>query len=456
MLFNSAQFIFLFLPAVLVCARFLRGNPLLIWIALTSYYFYSFAGDAWFLLPMLFTTVLDFGLALKIDRAGAVERRILLCLSLCGNLGLLVYFKYGGLFSRTFAGNGSALASFFDVALPAGISFYTFQTMSYVIDVYRRRCPPERNFWSFVSFVSFFPHLVAGPLTRHDQLIPQLHRIAREGIAPRWREGLFLFALGLAKKSLLADRIATLIDPMIASGPDGALRGWLCAIGYALQIYFDFSGYTDMAIGLGRLFGIELPKNFDSPYRASDIADFWRRWHMTLSQWLRDYLYIPLGGSRCSPLRCGINLLITMVLGGLWHGANWTFACWGMFHGVWLIAHRFLAPRLSLPAIVRQGTTFLGVTVGWILFRSTNLSQARHWFAQILGLGGVGRGAVTPSEQALILLCLVGLVIVHQVPNSGTIRLDRLPVFQRVLLGAAAGFAVLLMNDGAKFLYFQF
>jgi alginate O-acetyltransferase complex protein AlgI len=277
---------------------------------------------------MLITTVVDYWVAIAVERERRPRRRgWFLAVSLAGNLGMLAYFKYSGLMVRTVEqglvglGLESSAGAFrwFEVVLPAGISFYTFQTLAYIVDVWRGQAPAERNFVRFAGFVSFFPHLVAGPLTRHHQLIPQLARIARTGITPRWREGILLFSVGLCKKVLIADRLGNLIDPMLA--PPLALdasQAWLGLLGYAFQIYFDFSGYSDMAIGLGRLFGIELPQNFNSPYKAASPSHFWRRWHMTLSLWLRDYLYVPLGGNRCSPARRRFNLMATMVLGGLW------------------------------------------------------------------------------------------------------------------------------------------
>ena len=343
------------------------------------------------------------------------------------------------------------------MVLPAGISFYTFQTLSYIIDVWRGQAPAERNFVRFAGFVSFFPHLVAGPLTRHHQLIPQLARIARHGISPRWTEGFLLFSVGLCKKVLIADRLGNLIDPLLT--PPLALdasRAWLGLLGYAFQIYFDFSGYSDMAIGLGRLFGIELPQNFDSPYKAVSPSDFWRRWHITLSRWLRDYLYIPLGGNRCSAARRRFNLMATMVLGGLWHGANWTFAAWGTWHGLLLVGHHACPAwdrRLS-PFWQRNGT-FLLVTLGWVFFRAESFGHAARWFASLAGAHGLAPPWTrdTLSLAALVALCL-GLV--RLCPNSLELPLGRLDRLSQVGLATATAVAVLLMNYGSKFLYFQF
>jgi alginate O-acetyltransferase complex protein AlgI len=465
-LFSSLEFLVLFLPVTLVVALRLRGQPLLRWIALSSVIFYAFAGHWWFIVPMLLTTVVDFGVALAIDAERRPRaRRWLLAVSLAGNLGMLAYFKYSGLLVRTTESALIALgledtarvSRWFEVILPAGISFYTFQTLSYIIDVWRGQAPAERNFVRFAGFVSFFPHLVAGPLTRHHQLIPQLARIAATGITPRWPEGLLLFAVGLCKKVLIADRLGNLIDPLLA--PPLALdapRAWLALLGYAFQIYFDFSGYSDMAIGLGRLFGIELPQNFNSPYKATSPSDFWRRWHMTLSAWLRDYLYITLGGNRCSPGRRRFNLMATMILGGLWHGASWTFAAWGMWHGVLLVGH------LAMPAWDRRlspfwqrNLTFLLVTLGWVFFRAETFAHAGQWGACLAGAHGLGAPWTweTAALAALVMFC-VGITRLS--PNSLELPLARLGTAPQVGLASATAAALLLMNYGSKFLYFQF
>ncbi|HEV8617051.1 MAG TPA: MBOAT family O-acyltransferase [Methylomirabilota bacterium] len=462
MLFTSLDFLVLFLPATLAVALRLRGQVLLRWIALISIVFYGFAGHWWFIVPMLVTTVVDYWVARWIEHG---QRRWLLAVSLAGNLGLLAWFKYSGLLIRTTAGAAAlvgvpAVESSWraaEVVLPAGISFYTFQTLAYIVDVWRGQAPAERNFVRFVGFVTFFPHLVAGPITRHYQLIPQLARIAATGIFPRWRQGLLLFAVGLCKKVLLADRLGSLVDPLLGPTVElDAVRAWLALLGYAMQIYFDFSGYSDMAIGLGRLFGIELPQNFNSPYKAVSPADFWRRWHMTLSRWLRDYLYIPLGGNRCSPARQRVNVLVTMVLGGLWHGAAWTFAAWGAWHGLLLVAHRALPGwSRALGPFWQRNVTFILVTLGWVFFRAESFGQATSWFASLAGAHPVPVPwqVETAMLAALVAICLV---IVRVCPNSMDIPLERLGVLPQIGLGAATVASVLLMTYSSKFLYFQF
>jgi alginate O-acetyltransferase complex protein AlgI len=465
-LFSSLEFLLLFLPLALVVAGRLRGQPLLRCIALSSVIFYAFAGHWWFIVPMLLTTGVDYRVAIAIEREPRPRRRgWLLTVSLAGNLGLLAYFKYSGLMVGTVEQGlvllgleGSAGAfRWFEVMLPAGISFYTFQTLSYIIDVWRGQAPAERNFVRFAGFVSFFPHLVAGPLTRHHQLIPQLGRIARTGITPRWSGGVLLFSVGLCKKVLIADRLGNLIDPLLA--PPLALdasRAWLGLLGYAFQIYFDFSGYSDMAIGLGRLFGIELPQNFNSPYKAVSPSDFWRRWHMTLSLWLRDYLYIPLGGNRCSPARRRFNVMATMVLGGLWHGANWTFAAWGTWHGLLLVGHHACpAWERRLSASGQRNLTFVLVTLGWVFFRAETFGHAAQWLTSLVGVHGL---LPRWTPDTLWLAALVGLCLglVRLCPNSLELPLDRLGRLPQVGLATATAVAVLLMNYGSKFLYFQF
>ncbi len=469
MLFNSYGFILLFLPIVLGIAGCLRGQRLLAWVTVASFVFYAFAGHVWFLAPMLFTTVLDYLLAPRMARASSPARkRALLVLSLCGNLGLLAYFKYSGLLAHSahwiYAALGGASQSpawlrLFDVILPAGISFYTFQTLSYMIDVYRGVCPPERNFLKFAGFVSFFPHLVAGPLTRHNELIPQLSRIAERGIEPRWRAGVFLFAVGLCKKVLIADRIAQIIDPIIDEGQRFGMTGaWIAMLGYAVQIYFDFSGYSDMAIGLGRLFGIELPQNFDSPYQATSPSDFWRRWHITLSRWLRDYLYISLGGNRCSPARRQLNLIATMVLGGLWHGANWTFAAWGLFHGLLLVLYHSTQNRWDrMPLALQRGVTFLLVCVGWVFFRARSFEHAARWFGALVGLEGVRGPTSTIHLLGGAAIISLALVIANFTRNaSKSSALPELGSARQVALGLATAMALVFMSYSSKFLYFQF
>ena len=409
---------------------------------------------------MIFTTVLDFFLAQAMFEAAPTGKKKILILSLTLNLGLLFFFKYTSLLALSlgFFTGAIDLEWSKNIILPVGISFYTFQTISYMIDVYRGEAQVEKSFWRFTSFITFFPHLVAGPLTRHDQLIPALDHIAKVGVRPRWQAGVYLFSFGLVKKVLVADRIAELIDPLLAhSGSLGFFGAWACMLGYTLQIYFDFSGYSDMAIGLGRLLGIELPQNFNSPYKSLDIVDFWRRWHITLSQWLRDYLYISLGGNRKGELRQKINLLLTMFLGGLWHGANWTFAVWGLYHGLLLILNHLLGGKgwVRSPFVSRTITFFL-VSLGWVLFRSDNFEMAISWVGQLLD----GAKDFNFFSEHLLLITLLGLgLLIVQLPLSALSLFEGfadIPKPYAFGLGILAGFAVIFLSATTKFLYFQF
>jgi len=465
MLFNSYRFLFVFLPIVLGTSFFLRGRRLLVWLTLTSYVFYALGGLPLYLAPMIAITFLDFALAQMMENQIGVRRRLILFLSLSINLSLFAYLKYTPLILRSgleILGLShqltadSTLAPWLGLIVPAGISFYTFQTISYMVDVYRG-APAERDFWRFACFIAFFPHLIAGPLTRHNQLIPQLAGIGQNGIAFRLPQGLFLLCIGLLKKALIADRIGQIIDPWLLDPLQlTCFQGWLCMIGYGLQLYFDFSGYSDMAIGMARLFGIELPQNFNNPYISTNPSDFWRRWHMTLSQWLRDYLYIPLGGNRerSTVIR---NLFVTMLLGGLWHGAQWTFAIWGIYHACLLMIYHGLKTTWDRwPKILQQGITFLAVMFGWTFFRAPTLQSAFDWQRAILNFSTLSLPAVDLLTGLVILLCLIALGIEFFLPPASRMNLGCVSPRYQMLLGVLTFLALLSLNYHSSFLYYQF
>lgn len=462
MLFNSLLFVFIFLPISLLVSRQLRGQRLLVWLTVISFLFYALSGRSWFLLPMLFTLAWDFYIAKAIQRESGKRRKFLLILSLLGNLGLLAYFKYSSLIFQTMQPYIVLPPFFYTVALPAGISFYTFQTMSYIIDVYRGDAKAEENFWLFSSFVAFYPHLVAGPLTRHNQLIDGLRKISVQGISSRWRAGIFLFSIGLLKKVLIADPIAEIVDPWVGTMKTlNGVQAAMALLGFSFQIYFDFSGYSDMAIGLARLFGVQLPQNFNSPYQAENISDFWRRWHITLSAWLRDYLYISLGGNRLGRTRRMVNLMITMILGGLWHGASWTFAAWGFYHGLLLSVHHWLEGvlKFKLPLILRRLSTFCLVSFGWIFFRAGTFANARLWIAKLnffnhANLAGFEFDQNTKTMCRLLLVA--GLVTCIPKPASQWDSFESWSPWKQVLLGVLTGWAILNFSNSSHFLYFQF
>jgi alginate O-acetyltransferase complex protein AlgI len=387
MLFNSYQFIFLFLPIALI-GYFLLGKvgnlaPVL-WLALASLVFYSVSN--WQFVPLLLASVAfnyAIGSLLILRRLHAVPRFAVLTIGIVGDLLVLGYFKYAGFF----AANLNAIFSVglnVDILLPVGISFYTFTQIAFLVDAHRGQVA-RYGLPHYALFVTYFPHLIAGPILHHKDMIPQFERQQTKRPDPHLILcGLIIFAIGLFKKTCLADGIQPYVA--LAFGPTTPTfdQAWIGALAYTFQLYFDFSGYSDMAIGISLMFGIFLPLNFNSPYKATSIIDFWRCWHMTLSQFLRDYLYIPLGGNRRGRVLRYVNLMITMVFGGLWHGAAWTFAAWGALHGAYLcINHAWnnygpafgprFAPLANLSAFV---LTFLSVAVGWVFFRADSLASA--------------------------------------------------------------------------------
>jgi alginate O-acetyltransferase complex protein AlgI len=465
MLFNSFLFLFVFLPVVLAGSYLIRVSRYrIIFWTLASWIFYGCAGP-WFVLLMMASTGLDFLLAQQIARSTSPRaRRAYVIVSLGFGLGLLGFFKYCNFFLETvhtvaatlhtLVGLPAApLTTSLAIVLPAGISFYTFETIRYTLDVYRRHIPPEPDFWYFACFVSLFPHLIAGPIIQPGDLLPQLH-----ALAPRhqWRlqHGLFLFAGGLCKKVLIADRIAASLDPLLVRIPDLTTpQAWLAMVGFAMQIYFDFSGYTDMARGLGYLLGIEFPVNFNSPYRALNPSDFWRRWHMTLSTWLRDYLYIPLGGNRQGPLRTCLNLLLTMLLGGLWHGAGWNFVLWGGVHGLALSAyHRWGGVWDSLPVPIQRAGMFLFVVLTWVPFRLHSLHDILACYRAMFALNF----AADLPWRFLVVGGAATAVALGMRQNSNEINWQMLKPMTATALGLATSMALLYLNGSTRFLYFQF
>ena len=400
MVFSSHLFLLYFLPTALLVYYALprRGRHLA--LALLSYTFYGWANPL-FVVLLLASTVVDFACGLAIgaappDPTGARRRRTAVAVSVATNLSLLGFFKYANFGIDTLNGVGAALGAEWlgldtalRVTLPLGISFYTFQSMSYTIDVARGHATPLRNFVDFACYVSLFPQLVAGPIIRFAGIADQLAH--RTHTAAKFARGVAFISLGLAKKVLLANPCGRIADLAFDAGSVATLEAWLGVVAYAFQIYFDFSGYSDMAIGLGLMLGFVFPKNFDSPYRAESITEFWRRWHLSLSSWLRDYLYVPLGGSRRGPRRTYVNLAVVMLLGGLWHGAAWTFVCWGGFHGALLALERWRGASLYpfLPAPLRRGATFGLVLLSWVLFRAADLTAAADYFRSLAGLAPV-------------------------------------------------------------------
>ncbi len=406
MLFNSYSFLLIFLPITLigfyVIAKWSHGAAAA-WLAFASFVFYGW-WSTYYVVLLLLSIIFNYGVGRAIaDNAGTLLGRRLLVFGVSVDLCLLAYYKYADFF----VGNLNALGGDFilpGIVLPIGISFFTFTQIAFLVDAYRG-VAAEYRFTHYCLFVTYFPHLVAGPVLHHREMMPQFGEARTYSL--HWENlavGFTVFLIGLFKKTILADGIAEYVRPVFDAAENGvsisALDAWGGALAYTFQLYFDFSGYSDMAIGLSLLFGVRLPLNFSSPYKAVSIIDFWRRWHMTLSRFLRDYLYFSLGGNRKGVLRRYGNLLITMVLGGLWHGANWTFVVWGFLHGAYLLVNHawrglarwrllWLLGRSRIGRFLGWALTFFAVVFAWVFFRAENLSQALSIVKGMAGMNGV-------------------------------------------------------------------
>jgi D-alanyl-lipoteichoic acid acyltransferase DltB (MBOAT superfamily) len=465
--FNSVQFL-VFFPIVLIVYALVFGRPRSrdLWLLLSSYVFYM-AWNWQYAALILFSTLVDYELGRRMARSDDERtRKLLVTLSLVLNLGLLGFFKYHNFFVDSSGillealGFGPVDFLRHPFLLPVGISFYTFQSLSYTIDLYRRQITVETSFVKFALFVAFFPQLVAGPIVRASEFLPQLRNtpdVTRERVT----SGLGLMFRGLIKKILVADMLASLgVDTVFADpGSFSSLTLLLAVYGYSFQIYNDFSGYSDIAIGAARILGFDLPENFRRPYLAQNVREFWTRWHISLSTWLRDYLYIPLGGNRGSHRRTRFNLMATMLLGGLWHGAAWNFVLWGGWHGLLLMLARS-GPRVRtgggfLQIWLRRFLCFHLVAVSWLLFRVGDLGQLGTYLA------GLGRLSGGTDLSPLYLVILAATAIVHFSSKSwadgAQERFQRLPV----VIQAAAYAALMLVFGSASFgapafIYFQF
>jgi len=392
MLFNSVIF-FIFLAAVLPVFYFLKTQRhKTLWLLLASYVFYGY-WDWRFCSLLLFSTVVDYYLGLKIYQTQEKKKRLLLLrLSLLANLGILGVFKYFNFFIDSFQ---EVLGGFgysgdylhLNILLPVGISFYTFQTLSYTLDIYRGKLKPTHNFLSFALFVSFFPQLVVGPIERAKTLLPQLEKFVKP-TKTQLNDGVALIVLGLFKKVMIGDTAGRYVDHIFSDlGIYPSVEILVALVLFSIQIYADFSGYSHIARGVAKLLGIELMKNFNQPYFARNITEFWHRWHISLSTWLRDYLYISLGGNRIGKSRMYGNLMLTMLLGGLWHGASWNFVIWGGLHGLFLAVHKWRMGNKKISTQVsrwpRFGNTFLLVTFTWLFFRATTFAQTQLFFSKM-------------------------------------------------------------------------
>lgn len=513
MLFSEPIFILLFLP--IVWAGFVlmvgRGHHRAIvgWLVAASLVFYGWWKPAY--LPLIIVSmVFNYAVGIRLQRTSARRRRAWLALGVAANLLLLGYFKYVYFFGTIVNAMSGMEWSFPRLLLPLGISFFTFQQIGFLVDSYREETR-RYSFLDYCGFVLFFPQLIAGPIVLHSELVPQLEGLRRRPDGSALAVGISIFLIGLAKKVLVADTVAGYATPVFDASAAGATLtfadAWSGALAYTVQLYFDFSGYSDMAIGLGWLFGIRLPLNFDSPYRATSIIDFWRRWHITLGRWLRDYVYIPLGGNRRGRTRRYANLMATMLLGGLWHGAGWTFIVWGGLHGTYLLVNHgwreLLAardtpdPAAPLATMGGRVLTLLAVVVGWVFFRAQNLPSAGRMLRTMSGVEGIAlptwmaglipaplleslpgglRFTGTGSFVSMTALAVIGVsfFIACMAPNVAELFAPYRPTLGRehpparrpwrptMLTGAALGagfFLVLktfLSSEPSEFLYFNF
>jgi alginate O-acetyltransferase complex protein AlgI len=435
MIFNSYEFILLFLPLVLA-GFFVLGHQgqhraAVVWLVASSFFYYGWWNPSYLVLLALLI-LFNYATGMYLVGTNRPTRRAVLIAGIVVNLATLAYYKYVIFFLQSFHALSGETVTLSPIVLPLAISFFTFQKVAYLVDAYRGEAPAYR-FADFCLFVMFFPQLIAGPIVHHKEILPQFadKRVFRFD-ATNLSVGITIFVIGLCKKVLLADSLAEIGNPVFAAANDGLFptfaESWIGALAYTLQLYFDFSGYSDMAIGIARMFGILLPLNFNSPYKADNIIDFWRRWHITLSRFLRDYLYIPLGGGRRGSVRRHANLLITMLLGGLWHGANWTFVFWGGLHGLYLVInHAWQALGKSFgfaTATSRWWTrypsrvlTFFAVVVAWVFFKTETFNAASHMLQAMFGLQGF-RTSATLFRLGDAYYVPLGILIVGLLPNT--------------------------------------
>ena len=474
MLFCSEQFL-VFFTLVFALYWATPWHRVRIWILLVaSFYFYA-SWNQWLALIIGVSTTIDYFVAKGIQASDNPRRRkLLLSVTIIGNLSLLCYFKYANFFLHSVEEALHAMGStsslpVLQVILPIGISFYTFEAINYGVDVYRRHVPAERNLAHFMLFITFFPHLVAGPIVRARDFLPQINRRKHWDWA-RMQLGVQFFLMGLFKKLAVADRMALFADPVFAHPEQYRTTAvWLAVLAYSLQIYCDFSGYTDMALGTAHMLGFKLAQNFNMPYASANISEFWRRWHISLSSWLRDYLFIPLGGSRGTSWQTNRNLLITRTLGGLWHGASWTFVVWGVMHGVVLIAHRYFRafcqarPKIDGALLTPPGTalrialTFFTVSLAWIFFRATTFTTAMAMLGRMF-TAQQGLGPPMAKESLWVLTAVI--VAAHVIALNGlwkkwSVRMPApmLGMSYALLLTITL---VLAPDAGKAFIYFQF
>jgi len=471
MVFNSLTFVVFFAAVLALHALPLSWKTRKINLLLASYLFYA-AWNPPFVILLWISTVVDWYVAQKLVHAERpAVRRAWMLVSVVANLGMLCYFKYGHflLDNFTLLAHAAGVAyqpPAFDIVLPVGISFYTFATMSYTLDVYLRRAAPADNFLDYALFVTFFPHLVAGPIMRPTELVPQFAQ-ERRATPAMLRFGLVLMTLGLFQKVVLAD---SFLGPAVERvfdrpGVPGLLDAWAGTLAFSGQIFCDFAGYSTTAIGAAMCLGFAMPDNFRFPYAAVGFSDFWRRWHITLSAWLRDYVYIPLGGNRHGPMRAYLALMATMLLGGLWHGASWTFVAWGGLHGLYLAGERWLRARCAgyrpgpLAMFALAMLTYALINLTWVFFRAHSFGQAGSVLAGMLGLNGGAKPILATGALVCVAAIVGGIVLTHWRMRATTLEaaLAATPAALLALVWGLMVFSVIIAQGaGNAFIYFQF
>ena len=461
MVFSSIPFLYYFLPAVLGIYFLVPKGWKNAVLLLSSLFFYGW-GEPKLLALMVFTIVLFFLCGLAIGRAGEQRvKKIWLTISVVISIGLLALFKYADFFLTSFNAMTGLSLPLLKLALPVGISFYTFQCLSYTIDVYRGKVPAQKSLISFGAYVALFPQLIAGPIVRYADVARELEQRGHswENVAI----GLRRFLIGLGKKIILADNFALLIRLFRDSGEPSVLFYWMYALAFALNIYFDFSGYSDMAIGLGRILGFHFIENFNYPYLSKSVTEFWRRWHMSLGSWFRDYVYIPMGGNRVSRGRWIFNILVVWMLTGLWHGAAWNFVLWGLVFAALLLLEKWIPGLQKLPNALRHGYTLLAVVLSFVLFNGENMAQVAGDFAGLFGFGGLpGVTAETLYYlRSSVVLFIVGIlgatpVVKHLAAKVANTKAGQ--ILEPVVLMALLLICTAYLVDGSfsPFLYFRF
>ena len=471
MVFSSSVFLFAFLPLTLLVyflipAGFVMARNTALLIA--SLIFYGW-GEPKYIIVMLVSIIANYVLALLIDKYNTAGKRsmakAMLVVDVAVNLGLLGFFKYTDFLIDTVNGITGADFDLLEIALPIGISFYTFQAMSYVIDVYRGKVEGQKNFIVLAAYITLFPQLIAGPIVRYSDVEKQMKK--RTSDKERISVGIRRFIIGLSKKILIANQMAVIWDEiyaMVAQGDDpGAALCWIGAVAFTFQIYFDFSGYSDMAIGLGRMFGFRFNENFNHPYISKSITEFWRRWHISLSTWFREYLYFPLGGNRVSVARHIFNLFIVWALTGLWHGANWTFVFWGLYYCVLLILEKYVYGKAidKAPALIGHIYTMLAVGIGWVFFMSDTIGDALVYLKTCFFAGGypiLNTNTIFFLRTSLVLM-VIAIICSTELPSKAVKRLrEKIPAAWLFVITATLilSTAYLLYSSYNPFLYFRF